>query len=108
MDHNLYDCLQNCPIEGTLRIIGGKWTGSLLWHLIQEPQRFNELQKLIPEASPKILSQRLKTLEDAKIIERIVLSTRPLAVQYRITDYGKTLHPIINLLSEWGINHRNQ
>ena len=103
MEHK--NCFQNCPIEGTLRIIGGKWTGSLLWHLLEQPLRFSDIQRHIPDASPKILTQRLRILEDEGLIARTVLSVKPFAVEYSITEHGRSLAPIIHTLSDWGRFH---
>lgn len=96
------DCMQNCPIEGALRVIGGKWNGSILWHLQQKPMRFGEIRRTIKDASPKMLTQRLRDLEAHGIVERTVLSTTPFAVEYKLTPMGLTLQPIIAALSEWG------
>lgn len=103
MDHET--CFQNCPVEGTLRIIGGKWTGSLLWHLLEQPLRFSDIQRQISDASPKILTQRLRVLEEEGLITRTVLSVKPFAVEYSITDHGRSLTPIIQTLGDWGRVH---
>lgn len=95
-------CIQNCPIEGTLSIIGGKWNGSILWHLLESPMRFGEIRRAIPDASPKMLTQRLRDLEEHGIIKRTVLSTTPFAVEYKLSQTGLTLRPIITALAEWG------
>lgn len=106
MDYTV--CFENCPIEGALRIIGGKWTGSLLWHLLSQPLRFSDIQRHIPAASPKVLTQRLRVLENEGLIERHVLSVKPFAVEYRISEHGRSLTPIIQTLSDWGRLHATQ
>ena len=76
-------CDEPCAIERGMRIIGGKWTGSVLWHLKDNPVRFNDLSRMIGGASKKMLSERLKHLEEHGLIERRVLDTRPVGVAYR-------------------------
>ena len=73
-------CDEPCPIERGMRVLGGKWTGSILWHLRDEPVRFNDLARLIGGASKKMISERLKHLEEHGLVQREVLDTRPLAV----------------------------
>ena len=94
-----------CPVDVVMRMIGGKWKSAILWHLLREPLRFGELRKWLPEASPKILTARLRELEDYGLIERRVLSDKPFAVEYRIAEKGETLRAIIDDLSQWGISH---
>lgn len=98
-------CFVPCPIERGMRVIGGKWTGSILWHLKDEPVRFNDLSRQIGGASKKVLSQRLKEMEDNKLIVRKVLKTQPIAVNYEITGFGKTALNFLNELSEWVETH---
>ncbi|MEM8638175.1 MAG: helix-turn-helix domain-containing protein [Cyanobacteria bacterium P01_G01_bin.54] len=83
-------CLGPCPIERGMRIIGGKWKGSILWHLKDGPVRFNDLARQLGGASKKMVTQRLKEMEAAGLIQREVLSTRPIAVTYEITEFGRT------------------
>lgn len=94
-------CFVPCPIERGMRVIGGKWTGSILWHLKDEPVRFNDLSRQISGASKKVLSQRLKEMVENKLIVRKVLKTQPIAVNYEITDFGKTALSFLSKLSEW-------
>lgn len=94
-------CEKPCPIERGMHVIGSKWTASILWHLKDRPVRFNDLARQLSGASKKILSQRLKEMETKKLIERKILSTRPVAVSYQITDFGKTTLGILNQLKNW-------
>ncbi len=84
-----------------MRILGGKWTGSILWHLKDEPVRFNDLTRLVGGASKKMISDRLKHLESHDLIERTVLETRPLGVAYRITGRGRTALRFLDELRRW-------
>ncbi len=90
-----------CPIERGMRVIGGKWKGTILWHLKDGPVRFNALTRQLEGASKKMITQRLKELESAGLITRKVINTKPFAVTYEITEEGKgTLH-ILESLKEW-------
>jgi DNA-binding HxlR family transcriptional regulator len=84
-----------------MRILGGKWTGSVLWHLKDEPVRFNDLARMVGGASKKMISDRLKHLEAHHLIERTVLDTRPLGVAYRITSRGRTALRCLDELRRW-------
>lgn len=94
-------CAEPCPIERGMRIIGGKWKGSILWHLQDEPVRFNALARQLGGASKKMVDQRLKELEANGLVKREVISTRPVAVTYALTDFGRTALNILEQLKEW-------
>ncbi|MDX5594347.1 helix-turn-helix domain-containing protein [Pseudovibrio sp. SPO723] len=94
-------CSAPCPIERGMRILGGKWTGSILWHLKDEPVRFNDLARMIGGASKKMITERLRQLEDYGLIERRVLDTSPVAVEYQITPFGQTALTFLDELRRW-------
>ena len=94
-------CLEPCPIERGMRVLGGKWKGSILWHLQDEPLRFNELSRRLEGASRKVLSAKLRELEDQGLVDRQVLDTRPVGVQYEMTDFGRTALGVLESLKEW-------
>ena len=94
-------CLEPCPIERGMRMIGGKWKGSILWHLKDGPVRFNDLTRQLGGASKKMVNQRLKEMEDLGLLERHVLSTRPVAVAYEITDFGRSALDVLDQLRAW-------
>ena len=98
-------CFGPCPIERGMRVIGGKWTGSILWHLKDEPIRFNDLARQLSGASKKMIAQRLKEMEDNKLVKRNVVSTQPIAVTYELTEFGKTALDFLNDLKDWVIEH---
>lgn len=97
-------CLQPCPIERGMRIIGGKWTGSILWHLKDGPVRFNNLARQLSGASKKMLTQRLKEMEENNLVKREVISTQPIAVAYEITEFGLTTVKCLETLKDWAID----
>ena len=94
-------CREPCPIERGMRIIGGKWTGSILWHLKDEPVRFNDLSRMIGGASKKMISERLRQLEAQGLVQREVMDTAPVSVQYQITDLGRTALGFLDELRQW-------
>ena len=94
-------CETPCPIERGMRILGPKWTGSILWHLKDEPVRFNDLARLVGGASKKMITQRLRQLEAQGLIQRRVVGTAPIAVEYSITPLGKTALDCLEQLRLW-------
>lgn len=105
MAHVRYDCNLGCPVEAALEVIGGKWKGIILHHLLSETMRFNELHRLIPEVTQKMLTRQLRELEAENLIERKVYPEVPLKVEYSISEYGKTLTPVLHSLQVWGTQH---
>lgn len=95
----------NCPLEATMRIIGGKYKGIIIGHLIDKTLRYSELQKMIPQSTPKMLIQQLKELEADKIITRKLYPIVPPKTEYSLSERGKTLIPIILELNNWGIKY---
>ncbi|MGK7946362.1 MAG: winged helix-turn-helix transcriptional regulator [Microcystaceae cyanobacterium] len=100
-------CFQPCAIERGMRVIGGKWTGSILWHLKDGPVRFNDLARQLSGASKKVITDRLKEMENNQLITRTVISTRPVAVTYEITDFGCTALDFLEKLKEWVEKHND-
>ena len=94
-------CAEPCAIERGMRILGGKWTGSILWHLKDEPVRFNDLARMIGGASKKMIAERLRQLEEQGLVERRVIASAPVAVEYRITALGTTALGFLDALRLW-------
>ena len=94
-------CLAPCPIERGMRIIGGKWTGSILWHLKDGPVRFNDLSRMIGGASKKMITERLRQLEAQGLVRRQVMNTAPVSVQYEITEFGCSALGFLDDLRAW-------
>lgn len=93
----------NCSVEAAMDIIGGKYKVIILWHLIKEGTlRFSEIQRLIPQATPKMLSSQLKELEAAGIVDRTLYPVVPPKTEYSLSEFGKTLIPIVTSLRDWG------
>ena len=94
-------CAEPCAIERGMRILGGKWTGSILWHLKDGPVRFNDLARMIGGASKKMIAERLRQLEEQGLVERRVIDSAPVAVEYRITALGTTALDFLDALRLW-------
>lgn len=93
---------QNCPVSATIRLIGGKYKALLLWHLTGQTLRFNQLHKLVPEATAKMLTQQLRELEEDGLICRTVYPVVPPRVEYSLTELGQSLFPILEAMYSWG------
>ena len=99
---NVHDaCVEPCAIERGMRIIGGKWTGSILWHLKDGPVRFNDLARMVGGASKKMITERLRQLEVQGLVTREVMDTAPVSVQYQITELGCTALGFLDELRKW-------
>lgn len=91
-----------CPVSATLELIGGKYKALILWHLTDKVIRFSNLRKLIAEATPKMLTQQLRELEDNGLLIRKVYPVVPPKVEYSLTEKGRSLRPIIDAMFAWG------
>lgn len=102
--HNLYDDVA-CPVEATLELIGGKWKGIVLYHLLAGKLRFSELGRQIPCVTQRMLTKQLRELEADGLVNRTVHAEVPPRVEYELTKEGMSLKPILQLLKKWGSNH---
>lgn len=93
---------KNCPVSATIRLIGGKYKALLLWHLTNQTLRFSGLRKMVPEATPKMLTQQLRELEEDGLITRKIYPVVPPKVEYSLTERGKSLFPILKAMYDWG------
>lgn len=93
---------RNCPVSATIRLIGGKYKALLLWHLTGRVFRFSELRRLLPEATPKMLTQQLRELESDGLVLREVFPVVPPRVEYSLTERGKSLFSILEAMYDWG------
>ena len=100
-------CL-HCPVDATLRLIGGKYKSLILWHLLSGTLRHGELQRLIPAATPKMLTQQLRELEADDLLAREVFPVVPPKVEYSLTARGKSLKPIPTAMYEWGAGYMKE
>lgn len=92
-----------CTFEIAIDLIGGKWKPIIIWHLgTKGTRRFNELKKLLPKITQKMLTQQLRELEDDRLVERKVYPQVPPKVEYSLTDLGESLMPILRMMNDWG------
>lgn len=92
----------HCAMDITMSFIGGKWKTVVLWYLRNNTLRFGELKAKIPDITEKMLSLQLKSLEEDGIVFREVFPEVPLRVEYSLTEFGKSLIPIIEEIAKWG------
>ncbi len=99
------DTDKNCPVEATLDLIGGKYKALILWHLSGGKLRFTQLRKAIKSATPKMLTQQLRELEQNHLIHREVYPVIPPKVEYSLTEMGRSLLPILVAMRDWGAGY---
>lgn len=98
----------NCPVEATLSLIGGKYKPLVLWHLQSQPLHYMELQRLIPRATPKMLSSQLHDLENCGMINREVIPEKPPKTIYSLTSFGESVIPVLNAMCDWGAKYMDR
>ena len=97
-----YTCQYSCPVEATADILGGKCKAVILYYLLQGCKRFNELRRLLPEVTQRMLTLQLRELEQDGIVHREIYKEVPPKVEYSLTEFGTSLGPIIVQMLEWG------
>jgi DNA-binding HxlR family transcriptional regulator len=94
-------------VKDSVEILSGKWKIHILGTLLYAGKmRFTDLQKEVDGIGPKMLSKELQDLEMNQLVTRKVLDTKPITVEYELTDFGNTLEPLINSIAQWGIDYR--
>lgn len=91
-----------CVLSDCMAFIGGAWTPNIIWYLSSGPRRFSELRTDIPLVSAKVLTQRLRELEERGVLSRAVMDTSPPSVEYALTDLGREFMPVIQAIAEVG------
>ncbi|WP_042169259.1 winged helix-turn-helix transcriptional regulator [Paenibacillus gorillae] len=95
----------NISVEATLDVIGGKWKCVILCHLTHGKRRTNDLKRIMPGITQKMLTQQLRELEQDGIVNRIVYHQVPPKVEYELSEYGDSLRAILTALCTWGDQH---
>ncbi|WP_409340799.1 winged helix-turn-helix transcriptional regulator [Paenibacillus sp. MBLB4367] len=98
--------MQACPVETTLDVIGGKWKGIILYQLLDGTKRFNEFRRLNPGITQFMLTLQLRELERDGIIHREIYKEVPPRVEYSLTDFGRTVEPVIMSMKAWGESYK--
>ncbi|SDN88568.1 winged helix-turn-helix transcriptional regulator [Acetanaerobacterium elongatum] len=92
----------NCPLEMTMDLIDGKWKVLIMWQLSEKVGRFNELRRQFPQMTQKMLTQQLRDLENNGLIIRTVYPQVPPKVEYTLTEFGRSLIPLLRQMDDWG------
>ena len=95
-----------CPVETTLMLIGDKWKVLILRDLMQGTKRFGELKKSVGNVSQKVLTAQLRAMEENGLLTRTVYAQVPPKVEYTLTELGKSLHPILDAMLNWGEQYK--
>ena len=97
--------LFGCPTELTVTILGGKWRVVILAYLKEGVHRYGELKRRLPGISGKVLTQQLRALDREGLIRRNIYSEVPARTEYRLTEYGESLIPVLDAIYGWGLDH---
>jgi DNA-binding HxlR family transcriptional regulator len=108
MKNQQCDASVRCPVEACLELIGGRWKGVILFHLLGGTRRFNELRRLLPKVTQRMLTRQLRELEADQIIVRTIYPEVPPKVEYSLSELGKTMEPIIRMLQKWGMEYMSR
>lgn len=92
----------NCPVEATMDVIGGKWKVLIIHHLLDGTKRFNELKRLLPNVTHRMLSSQLRELEKSGMVNRRVYAQVPPKVEYSMTPQGRSLEKVLWVMHKWG------
>ncbi|WP_099204296.1 winged helix-turn-helix transcriptional regulator [Scatolibacter rhodanostii] len=94
-----------CPVDVGLKMIGGKYKALILWHLLSGTMRNGQIQKFVPHATPKMLTQQLRELESDGLVCRTVYPVVPPKVEYSLTALGESLKPVLIAIYDWGATY---
>ena len=97
-----FDCSPACPVEAAISLIGGKWKCVILFHLVQDTLRFNEVRRRLPGVTQRMLTNQLRELEVDGLITRQIYAQVPPKVEYSLSPLGRTLQPVLAALKDWG------
>lgn len=97
----------HCPVESAINLIGGKYKALILWKLTGQTLRFSQLRREVPKATPKMLTQQLRELEEDGLIKREVFPVIPPKVEYSLTELGRSIRPVLEAMYTWGTGFLN-
>ena len=109
VQHTVGECTKSIlPVRDALEVISGKWKLPIIISLMFGNKRFSQIAKEIPNITDKMLSKELRDLECNELVKRTVYDSIPVIVEYKLTDYGHSLKPVIEVLRNWGVMHRKR
>jgi DNA-binding HxlR family transcriptional regulator len=97
------ESVTGCSIEEAMRLLGGRWRLLVVSYLLDGPKRFNELRRDIPAISQRMLTLDLRALEDAGLVRRTIYPAVPVKVEYELTEDGRRLVPVVEVMREFGM-----
>jgi DNA-binding HxlR family transcriptional regulator len=98
--------LEYCEVATTLEVVGGRWKAVILFHLMSGTKRFGELRRKLPGATQRMATLQLRELERDGVVSRVVYPQVPPKVEYSLTDFGRSLVPVLIAMRDWGRSHR--
>lgn len=103
MQRKVYDCVAGCPVESTLQIISGKWKSVILYRLFQEQvARYSDFERWLPTISSRMLARQLQELVADGVVTKQIYAQIPPKTEYRLTEFGQALRPVIEAMEHWG------
>ena len=99
--------IEDCPVKTSLDAIGGKWKPLILFELKNGPRQFGQLRRAIQGVRHKVLIEQLSQLQSEGIVAKSIQEGKVPQSQYRLSQYGETLRPVLESLAAWGIKHRD-
>ncbi len=98
-----------CPVETGIELLSGKWKGRILWKLYNEKTlRFGELRNALGNITEKMLTTQLRELESVNLVNRKIYTEVPPKVEYSLTEFGRSLTPILDKFAEWGVSQQEK
>jgi DNA-binding HxlR family transcriptional regulator len=97
--------VSDCPLTAGLAAMGGKWKLIIIYWLAESPRHFAALRRLMPSISQKVLTEQLRELMADEVVRRERTGRVPAPVVYSLTEYGRSLHPIVETVRSWGRGH---
>ncbi|KJF72548.1 winged helix-turn-helix transcriptional regulator [Agrobacterium arsenijevicii] len=97
------ETVSGCSVEEAMHLLGGRWRLLIVSYLVDGPKRFNELRRLVPGISQRMLTLDLRALEESTLVQRTVFPTIPIKVEYALTEDGRRLEKVVSVIQEFGL-----
>ncbi|MBB3035738.1 winged helix-turn-helix transcriptional regulator [Hoyosella altamirensis] len=108
MRDSVAKAMEVCPVEVAIAVLGGSWKMTIVKHLVSATLRFGELSRVVGGVSARMLTRQLRELEADGVVHREVYAEVPPRVEYSLTELGRTLVPLVQMLDEWGANYQER